>query len=255
MDIIKEFDIENQRSINKIEKIEILPMVEFFYSDFEYNQLEKIVSEKIQQSSFSKETLSILHKDLENLKNHNELDRLIRYLPFLTEKHYTLSDFSENKTIFFIDYHRIIEQNKILIEEIKDWYLSSSDYPKMGFSVLYDFNELLVKKSVMVDYLEYQYNNSNNITFSVFGKEILVYSQNLDMLYKDLSNNIGKKTQLITFKNDDSKEKFVDVLKSKEIDYTILTKKSSMSKNIINILIFNTSTNFSFEASFLNVIN
>ncbi len=237
LDIIKEFDIENQRSINKIEKIEILPMVEFFYSDFEYNQLEKIVSEKIQQSSFSKETLSILHKDLENLKNHNELDRLIRYLPFLTENHYTLSDFSANKTIFFIDYHRIIEQNKILIEEIKDWYLSSSDYPKMGFSVLYDFNELLVKKSVMVDYLEYQYNNSNNITFSVFGKEILVYSQNLDMLYKDLSNNIGKKTQLITFKNDDSKEKFVDVLKSKEIDYTILTKKSRISKNIINILV------------------
>jgi len=237
LDIIKEFDIENQRSINKIQKIEILPMVEFFYSDFEYNQLEEMVNEKIKQSSFSEETLSILQKDLENLKNHNELDRLIRYLPFLTENHYTLSDFSANKTIFFIDYHRIIEQNKILIEEIKDWYLSSSDYPKMGFSVLYDFNELLVKKSVMVDYLEYQYESTNDITFSVFGKEILVYSQNLDMLYKDLSNYIGQKTQLITFKNNVSKKKFVEVLKSKGIDYTILTKKSSITKNVINILV------------------
>ncbi|MBI9009276.1 MAG: transcription-repair coupling factor [Tenericutes bacterium] len=237
LEVIKEFDVETQRSLQKISKIEILPMVEFFYSDEEYSKLEEMVNDKIEELNFTEETVKMLRKDLDNLNNHNELDRLIRYLPFLTDKHYTLADFSDKKTLFFIDYHRMIEQNKILIEEVKDWYLSSSDYPKMGFSVLYDFNELLVKKSVMIDYLEYQYNQDAKNTYAVFGKEILVYSQNLDMLYRDLANNLGKKTQLITFKSESSKSKFVEVLQDKEIKYNILKKNQNMVKNEINIAI------------------
>lgn len=237
LDVIKEFDVESQRSIKKTNEIEILPMVEFFYSDSEYSKLEEIVNQKLDHIDFTEDTQDIIKRDLENLNNHNELDRLIRYLPFLTDKHYTLADFSENKTLFFVDYHRIVEQNNILIEEVKDWYMTSSDYPKMGFSVLYDFNELLVKKSVMIDYLEYQYEEQSKNTFSVFGKEILVYSQNLDMLYRDLSNNIGKKTQLITFKTKISKDKFVEVMKDKKIEHVALQRNGNIVKNMINILI------------------
>lgn len=237
LEVIKEFDVETQRSLKKIIKIEVLPMVEFFYSTADYNILEKIVHQKLEQESFIEDTRNIINKDLDNIKNHNELDRLIRYLPFLTDKHYTIADFSKKKTLFFVDYHRIVEQNKILIEEVKDWYLTSSDYPKMGFSVLYDFNELLVKKSVMIDYLEYQYEEKAKIKFSIFGKEILVYSQNLDLLYRDLSNNIGKKTQLITFKTKGSRDKFVEVLKNKEIEYVGLKTNSNIVENKINILV------------------
>ena len=237
LDVIKEFDIETQRSLKKTNLIEILPMVEFFYSNEEYHILENLVNKKIEESNFSEETVNVLRKDLENLDNHNELDRLIRYLPFLTDKHYTLSDFSDKKTLFFIDYHRIVEQNRILVEEVKDWYLSSSDYPKMGFNVLYDFNELLVKKSVMIDYLEYQYSQDTGQTYSVFGKEILVYSQNLDMLYRDLASNIGKKTQLITFKNSNSRAKFIDVLKNKKIEFISLKKNQNIIENTINIMV------------------
>lgn len=240
IDSIKTFDVDTQRSIEKVNKVNVLPMVEFFYTKEDYKKLQNIVNDKIESNQFNDETLSMIHKDMEHLKNHEELDRLIRYMPFVTEKHHTIVDFSENKTIFFFDYHRLIEQNKILIEEIKDWYLSSSEYPKMQFSIVYDFNELLNKKSVMIDYLEYMYEEDFPIKFSAFGKEPLIYSQNLDLLYRELEKNIDKKTQLITFKDKESLQKFKQVLMEKNIEFFILQKNHLIKKNKLNLYITNT---------------
>jgi len=237
LDVIKEFDIESQRSVSKIKSIEILPMVEFFYTDKEYIELETMINIKIEENNMSEDATNLIFKDLENLKNHNELDRLVRYLPFLTKKHYTLTDFSKEKTLFFFDYHRINEQNNILIEEIKDWYLTSSDYPKLNFSILYDFNELLIKKSVLIDYLEYQYKDKFPIKYSVFGKEPLVYSQNLDFLYRELISNLDKKTQVISFKTDQSKNKFTQILRDKTIPYTEIKGNRIIQQNKLNIIV------------------
>lgn len=240
IDSIKSFDVDTQRSIEKVNKINILPMVEFFYSKDDYKKLNGVVKRKIESNNFGEETLSIINKDLEHLKNHEELDRLIRYMPFVTEKHHTIVDFSENKTIFFFDFHRLIEQNKILIEEIKEWYLSASDYPKMEFSIVYDFNDLLNKKSVMIDYLEYMYKEDYTNKFSVFGKEPMIYTQNLDLLYRELEKNIDKKTQLVAFNNKKSLIKFQKVLTEKKIEFFVLQKNNLINKNKLNLSVTNT---------------
>jgi len=235
LDVIKEFNVDTQISITKVEEVSLLPMVEFFYSDDDLSILEKIMDEKITKGNLSLDTIDLIKKDLENLHNHDQLDRLIRYLPFLTDKHYTISDFVERKTLFFLDYHRIVEQNKILIEEIKDWYLSSGDYPKINFSMLYDFKEILGNDSIMIDYLEYVYKHDGTAVLSVFGKEVMTYSENINLLYSDLLRNIGRKTQIIAFRTRENREKFSAVLRDKNIDYISVDKKpiTSYSVNLI----------------------
>ncbi|MCK4552238.1 MAG: transcription-repair coupling factor [Tenericutes bacterium] len=237
LEVIKTFDIDSQRSVSKEETLELLPMVEFFYSDTEYEKIEAIVQEKLKKDKFFEETKITVNKDLDNLKNHEELDRLIRYLPFLTEEHNTILDLTNKKSIFILDFLRVKEQNKILIEEIKDWYLSSTDYPKMGFSMLYDFNEILRNKTVMIDYLDYVYKKDFNNVFSIFGKETITYSENLDILYSELTSNVGKQTSVIAFKNENSLNKFKEVLNDKNIKYQIIKIDELIKKNQLNIIL------------------
>ena len=237
VDIIKEFNIDTQKSLKIMKEISIFPMVEFFYDDLDLNKLHNLIQSKIDNSNFDKETIKSLLNDKENLTNHEELDRLIRYLPFLTNKHYTILDLAKAKRLFFFDYHRIVEQNKILVEEIKNWYMSSNNYSKMNFSILYNFNEILFNNSVNIDYLEYKYNNSEYPIISVFGKEVITYNQDLDLLYRELSKNINIKTQIISFQSSDSRNKFSLVLKNKKIPYSLIKKDDDILKNKINLIV------------------
>ncbi len=254
LDVIKEFDIDSQRSIKEVKNIELLPMVEFFYSDDDFNYLENLIEDKISKIDLKKETIDLVKKDLENLKNHDELDRLIRYLPFLTKEHFTILDYSKNSNMFLIDFHRIKEQNKILIEEIKDWYLSASDYPKLEFSMLYDFNELLRHKSVIIDYLDYQYKKDFPIQYSVFGKEALTYSDNLEFLYRELAKNRDVLTQVIAFKSAQSRKKFASILKSKSIEHTILKTREHLCSNTINLIVSDHVFDFYSDSFEINLI-
>ncbi|MBN2876734.1 MAG: transcription-repair coupling factor [Bacilli bacterium] len=238
LDIIKEFDIDTQMSIGKTDEVSFLPMVEFFYDEKDIDELEHIINEKKEQNHFSTDTIDMLKRDLENLRNHDELDRLIRYMPFLTDRHYTILDLVETKHLFFLDYHRILEQNNILIEEIKDWYLGAGDYPKMQFSMMYDLNEVFINPSVMIDYLEYKYSD-NHRNISVFGKEVLTYSDNLELLYRELKRYFNKKTQVISFSEVASRDKFTAILNDKEIPYLVISDNDSIQQNKINILLSN----------------
>jgi len=255
LEVIKEFDIDSQKSINTIDNIDLLPMVEFFYNDEELDILLDIIETKMSESHFDDETIKMLHNDEECLKNHDELDRLIRYLPFLTQTHYTVLDLAPSKRLFFFDYHRIIEQNKILIEEIKDWYVSSNDYPKMKFSMLYDFNETFINNTVMIDYLEYRYKTNGAPVLPVFGKEVLTYSQNLDLLYSELTRNFAKKTQIIAFSSTESRQKFVYVLEDKNIDYVMINERDDIQKNKLNLIVSDQIFDFYSDSFETNLIS
>ena len=254
IDLIKTFDIETQISIDKRDKLSLYPLVEFFYSEEEYKNIEEIVKNKIKEINFNEETLKIINEDLENLKNHNELDRLIRYLPFLTKKHKTILDFTEHKTVFFLDFLRLKEQNKILIEEIKEWYINSEDYPKMEFSMLYDFNEILNNKAVFIDYLEYSHKNEFKNQFSVFGKETLTYSNDINLLYRDLIKNNDKKTTVIALKNNKSLEKFTKILLEKDIEFIKLNKNDKIIENKLNLMISDRVFDFNSDSFNIHLI-
>jgi len=229
---IKIFDIDTQISTSEAENFKILPIVDFFYNENELNELLNIINKKTSEVNFSNEALEKIKNDIEKLKNREELDRLSRYIPFMTDKHYTISDLCNNSKIFFLDYYRITEQNKILIEEIKDWYMQTSDYPKMDFTILYDFNELINKKGVKVDYLDFAYKNQFKNVFSIFGEEVITYNENLNYLFKDLEKNLNKITQIIAFENKESLSDFKKKLDNLNIPYVANNAKCPVNDKV-----------------------
>lgn len=234
LDVIKRFDLDTQRSIDQVSEFLISPMTDFFYTDEQYKKLETSVLDRIKTLELSDETIEMVHQDLEKLKNRDELDRLSRYLPFMTEKHTTLLDLVENGHTFFLDYHRIMDQNKILIEEIKEWYNQAGDYPKISFNLLYDFLEVDHFPSVKVDFLDFFYKEKFSQTYSVFGEAITPYNENLEYFFNDLAKHQNQLTQIIAFQDNKYMQEFKKLLKNKDIAFT---DNSQIEKNKINLVL------------------
>lgn len=220
VDQIKTFNIDTQRSDVIVESFSIYPFTDFFYDESELAILLKTIEDKVAKTNFSKDAIDIIKDDKEKLINRDELERLSRYLPFITDNHHTVVNIAEDAQVFFLDYHRSIEQNEILVEEIKEWYMQNNDYPKMDFNVLYDFNELLIKPGIKVDYLDYAYKNKFKNTFSIFGEEVITYNDNYAFLFRDIKNSIGKFRQIIAFESLVTLESFAKKLDVEGIPYS-----------------------------------
>lgn len=241
LEVIKAFDLDTQRSINKVHSFRLTPMTDFFYSDDSYQSVEKIILDKLENTDLSQSTIEMIHNDLDKLKSRDELDRLSRYLPFMTNHHTTLLDLADHAHTFFLDYHRILEQNKILVEEIKEWYMQSGDYPKLSFNLLYNFLEVDRYPSVKVDYLDFFYKEEFKHTYSIFGESITPYNENLDYFFNDLSKHQNKLTQIVAFKDLKYKNQFAKLLKSKDIQFN---QKQSIEPNQINLIMEENIFNF-----------
>ncbi|MFO7968901.1 MAG: transcription-repair coupling factor [Bacillota bacterium] len=236
LDVIKTFDLDSQRSITKVNSFKLLPIIDFFYNEKELDKLKEIIENKKNSLDLSSSAIEKINNDIDKLENRDELDRLSRYLPFLTKNHTTVLDLKPNAKAIYLDYHRIIEQNKLLIEEIKEWYEQTEDYPKMDFNVLYDFLEVDRLPSIKVDYLDYFYKEKFNNIYSIFGESITTYNENLEYLYRDLSKDSDKLTQIIAFDSKKYLNQFAKTLTYKKIDYT--TSKT-IKENKLNLILTN----------------
>lgn len=107
LDQIKIFDVETQRSHAEVEKLEIAPMNELFYTDtMKSDAISKITS------FFAPKTLSEREKekltsDLEHLEMRTKVDGMGIYMPFFNPQETTLIDFSPKRKIFMIDVHKM----------------------------------------------------------------------------------------------------------------------------------------------------
>jgi len=236
IDTIKRFDIDTQRSFESVNEIWITPFTEFIYQESDYRKLDKYIKNKVNEVEFSKDTLEKIDKDLEHLKDHTELDRLTRYIPFITSKRNTILDYIDHPTVIFMDNHRIKEQVKIMIEEIKDWYLTTSDYPKMGFDLIYPIDEMTFEKRVDIDYFEYADKGEYKSEFSLFGKEILSYRSNLDLFVSDIRTEVGRNTLILAIS---TKKNFVEIkslLEENKIPFVINQEGNPFQKGKLNLV-------------------
>jgi len=234
---IKVFDIESQRSISVVNEITIIPMVEFFYGESGFLKLQNIISSKLESVSFSDEAKSKIFSDLESLREHRELDRLTRYIPFLTDTHETILDFVQDKSVFFFDYNRIKEQYSTMIDDVTDWYMTTDDYVKMDFSMLYNFDCIHYDQGVFFDFLEYKYSENFDKAFILHDRDSFKYDGNLTLLFQDLKGYINKKTTIISFQTLKARQNFQDLLDENNIHFQLIGKEDYLFSNEINLLV------------------
>ena len=103
IETIKEFDIETQRSIKKIDNALILPVSELLYDENDFKFAKTKILSFIDNFDLNQIEDEMYKKDIFNLSEHKSLDTLSRYLEFFDESKTTIFDFVDNKRIYVID--------------------------------------------------------------------------------------------------------------------------------------------------------
>ncbi len=234
---IKMFDIESQRSSQIIDSIEILPMTEFFFNENDYLSIQNEVNNKLSSTNIAIETNERIMDDLSRLSERNDLDRLKRYISFLPDNKFTILDFLPNKLVFFFNYGRVIDQYKLLQQDLSDWFIHTSDYAKMGFSFFYPLEEIEIIQPIFLNYLIDISNVEVDKKFSFTGNEPLKFDGNLNLLIQQLKENSKSVTTLISVRSSKSRIQLTDLLSDSNIEYCLIGNKDTLIESHINIII------------------
>jgi len=251
---IKTFDIESQRSLKAVLAIEIYPLYEFFYSDQALAVMLGALTEKTKAIRFSPAALAKIEKDKNALANHDELDRLSRYIQFLYPEKTTLIDLIDDKILFYVDYTRILEQFDVMKSEVTDWYLSTDDYAKIGFEMIGDFYAIQADHLVCFDYMDHQYAMNFDTTIRILHREPAKYDGDFALLKQDLQSYAGKTTVILGAKTAKVRDNITDWLEEENFKYQLLGVKDVPFEKMINITVSESLFDVDFIDSGLVVI-
>ena len=89
---IRTFNYQTQKGTGEVKEIEILPINEIVV-----NNSEEIEKKILSDCKVDNETVS---KDLDNFKNYQNLERMNKYISYISSKNESILDYIEEKIVF-----------------------------------------------------------------------------------------------------------------------------------------------------------
>ena len=205
IETIKEFDINTQKSINKIDSIEIIPLDEMFFND---NDIELIRNYILSKTNLTDKEQEIIDNDLTNLETRSSISLLRKYIGLISNE--TILDFVDKKKIFFIDENKL-NQSYIKMENDLLEYNSNIGEAFKDLNYFYDYNEIKLKYKI--NYLD---------SFKLNRTELYVrdperFFGNLDAFIDYLKKE--KKKVIIAYRSKERMNLFKDMLLENHINY------------------------------------
>ena len=123
LESIRFFDIANQTSFSKIKEVEILPANDFILSDLQIekgiNKIKnRLKTDTLKISDILKVRLTIAtNEDIEDFSLRRFTPRLYKYYSFITEKYYSIFDYTKDFIKIVFNVPQVASQNQILYEE------------------------------------------------------------------------------------------------------------------------------------------
>lgn len=206
VDSIRYFDINNQRSIEKTEEINIFPAAEYLLdTDTIKEGLLKIKKEKDQQVKILRDEMkteeayrlkSTIEEFENSLENYSGLIGINSYIDYFYDETVSLFEYFKNDdSIVFVDeLTRVIEKGEAVATEFRESMINRLEkgYILPGqINGLYTYNELLdmLKQTNLLlistmDTNQEMFNIKEKSNFTV--RSINSYNNNFDLLVKDL---------------------------------------------------------------------
>ncbi|WP_163195356.1 transcription-repair coupling factor [Clostridium thermarum] len=161
VDSIRSFNTESQRSIDKVESIEIFPAKEVILEkhniELGYASIEKDLEDRLSKFDKKKDKdayekiNSITRANLENLKENYSFETIDSFIPYFYEKCSDFFDYIGDSLIFIDDFQRCKGKLDSIYYEFGDTYTS---FLQRG-DVLPQQGKLLLEKERVLDKLQY----------------------------------------------------------------------------------------------------
>jgi len=249
IDSIRTFNVNTQRSLDKIESFTVVPRAEFFYDETTLSTIEKNVQSALNKGEYSEATIRRVQEELEDLNHYNNLDKLARYMAFSDKTPVTIADYLHEPLLITVNHERIEASYAQIREDLASWMVENGDYPKLGFSFMKDLDRIPYEKRVAINPLPMRATSQE--TFSLRAKESIRYGNDVRMLIKDLKRYEGHVTVLITLSDGKRMEKLSDVLEGK-VSFKILGAEDPPFEKAINLTVSENPLSFEwFDTSFV----
>ncbi len=256
IDSIREFDIESQRSTDKIKKVKIYPSTEFVLE----NDQEEIIKNIIEKYGETGKT----QEDIEAIKQGDYLSKIDKYFNCFYTKRETIIDYIKNDYIIFLDEigkiknrsENILKDNdtviKTLIEkkrEVPEAILNLRDYIKFIKSIK-DVQTIYVEKQD-IGFVDKQSMHAKRNGYSFSYREVNFFRSSMDLCVKEIQEAQRRKKTVIILTGNNNGKQLTNFLKQKpEINIDdLLIEKGELSSGFecfdFNLLVISAQEMFS----------
>lgn len=213
LDDIKQFDIETQLSVCKLDSVEIIPVNEFFYSD-------ELLKNNIHKLS----CYNNINSDIVNLELREKLDSLSHYIPYLYEETSILNMIDAKIYMYDVDkmfalYQKSLNDlSEFLNEELKMKYF-------------FNLEELIKPDMHYFDGVVSHENQTN-----VLVQDVDYYNGNFKLLLADIKKRLKTNEIYISIKNIDRLKRLKTYLLEQSVAYQSIDKKEQVNINYVNFI-------------------
>ena len=236
---IRYFDKETQRSINEISSIEIFPFNEVVYDDKEINELSSILTKM--------GNIKVFERDLEDLKNYQNVERINKYLYLLKGKVDSILDYLDDKVIIYDDISRLNKAYEQIENDLMH-YLEDSDIPsKSGLLFNIDYYSLFVyfyKQMFCSEFKQSLKDIKLDKIYEIKGFSVVSYDSDLRRLVSELKDDYAK-TYVLCIK-DEKKKIVLEVLKEFNVSFIECKRIDQIKENQVNIIDISNAISFGF---------
>ena len=233
VDEIKIFSVDTQRSIEKINEVQIYPFYETIYEDSEIPHICERINSHLEMTEDTQ-------KAILNIENHSNLDQMYLYLPYIDPTYQPFVDLIDDKYLIFFSLNKILEKEQQNNSELYEYISEKRIYSEEKF-----FTSI---KDVIAT-------NDKNIYFEIFNAKTegikydieinmetsnsVDYNNYLNHMIEDFKINKDK-TYIVTHYDDVKLKLIKELLENNEVKYYPIIDFSNIKKNEINLI---TSTN------------
>ncbi|MCR5113499.1 MAG: transcription-repair coupling factor [Acholeplasmatales bacterium] len=230
IETIKEFDTETQRSISKLDYVNILPVSEFIYGEEEFELAKRKILGFIDNFELSQIEEDMYKRDLEDLSLHKNLSALSRYLEFFDNSKTSLFDFCDNKRVYLIDPKKSEETYQRLILDLNESCGRMSGYSMASMDIFKNYKDIEKCGNVFIEGVR----DIGGTDINVFAKDIVPYGGNRKVVLSDIAGYRVVKKLVIALENEDRRAKLSELLDEDGLFLTPVPDCSKIAVGQIN---------------------
>lgn len=246
VETIRSFDVASQRSIEKIDRMDLTLLYEFYYEGSAVDRFKLRVKELLSKQLTtldreSKETLeTVVNKDLLSIESFSTLDLTHQYLELMYDEPTTLLDYLEQPTVVWLDAEQIAIHAQATSDEVDIWMSTNASRGELltGFKRQADFDFNLADRQLFLSEQTHRLRDvplASSLTLT--SKSIEEYNGNLELFLTEVSQlHAREKTILISSTSADLRNILLNQLTTEGVTTaTINPQKDKLQPGVVNV--------------------
>ena len=247
IETIRFFDIETQRSIEKISEADVTHLYEFYFETTSVATFKATIESLLEKhlSGLSGESKDVLtsgvHRDIGKIETFADLDLMHKYLGVMHENPATLMDYLEDPLVVWVGADRIAIHAEATDDEIEIWQQTANARGEVlaGFKMQADFTFNLADKQL---FLSEQTRRLEGLKLShlqnFHSKSVEEYHGNLELFTNECKQLAARgKTIVVVLESADLRQSVMNRLTEMNVPVAAVdTKKDVFQAGFVNVV-------------------